>query len=105
MTDPHPTPEIQELGRLIDTGEADPDNAHWQGKVLLFMARRVRFMMERDTITAEQCAAYRRNCPGAKLFEAPMHTMGSELVKQVPWLILVAVLVSALLWIKSTIGG
>ena len=105
MTADHITPELQELDRLIDTGEKDPNDPNWQGLVLLFMARRVRYMMERDTMTVQMCNQFRADCPGARLFKSPVQTVGTELVKQMPWLILVSVLLGAFFWIKSLIGG
>lgn len=92
----HITPELQELDRLIETGEMNQNDPCWQGKVLLFMARRVRFMMERDTMTVAMCDQRRATCPGASLFSNPAETLKSEALKQgfgmIGWIILVGLL-------------
>ena len=104
MTADHITPELQELDRLIDTGEKDPNDPNWQGLVLLFMARRVRYMMERDTMTVAMCDIRRAGCPGANLFKKPRETIGLALVQQMPWLIVVGLLLSVLVWMKGIFG-
>ena len=104
MTTDHNTPELQELDRLISTGESNPNDPAWQGMVLLFMARRVRFMMDRDTMTVAMCDQRMRLCPGANLFKNPRETIWTALIQQMPWLILVGVLLAAFLWLKTAVG-
>ena len=92
----HTAPEIQELNGLIESGERNPNDAAWQGRTLLFMARRVRFMMERDTMTVAACNALRANCQGARLFKDPKGTLTAEAMRygfgSLGWVALVAYL-------------
>lgn len=90
----HSAPEIQELDGLIRDGESNPNDGAWQGRTLLFMARRVRFMMERDTMTVAGCAAIRATCPGARIFTDPKGTLQAEVMRygfgSLGWVALVA---------------
>jgi hypothetical protein len=96
MTHDHPTPEIQELDNLILAGEQNNTNQEWQGNVLLFMARRVRYMMERDTMTIQDCQRIREACPGASIFNKPQEALGPYLIKaaftHAPWIIILGIL-------------
>lgn len=89
----HTAPEIEELNGLIEAGEVDPNDPKWQGRILLFMARRVRFMMERDTMTVAACTALREQCPGNRLFHNPKETLLTEAMRygfgSLGWLALV----------------
>ena len=78
MSPEHDVPEIQELNELIEAGIKNPNDPSWQGRMLLFQARRVKYMMERETVTRQELLDHVRNCPAMQLLRGDWKSVAMQ---------------------------
>lgn len=90
MAPEHDLPEIQELDELIKEGKSNPVEPSWQGRMLLFQARRVKYMMERETVTRQELLDHVRNCPAMQLLRGDWKSVAMQ---QAPALFIIGYLI------------
>lgn len=90
MSPEHDLPEIQELDELIREGKANPNSTDWQGRMLLFQGRRVKYMMERETVTKQELVDHAKNCPAMMLLRGDWKSVAMQ---QAPALFIIGYLI------------